>query len=196
MRLLLLGLSVLGAGRPVEARHAVATARCSVSELRRSPGYQYRVERVGEFVDSATVIVRVVAEGADSLRFSRSPSAAQPESTVVVSAVRFRVVESLRGEVPGSRLTLPGRLVERDDYNPLPVPYTMVRRAGQHGDCWAREYRTGATYLLLLRERAGQLSPHWMPLAPLNEQLRDADDPWLAWVRARVGRATPPSGGV
>ena len=35
---------------------------CSVEELRTSPDYGYRVERIVDFIDSAEVIVRAVAE--------------------------------------------------------------------------------------------------------------------------------------
>ncbi|MFL5607097.1 MAG: phosphatase PAP2 family protein, partial [Gemmatimonadaceae bacterium] len=73
------------------------------------------------------------------------------------------------------------------------VPYTMVRMAGQRGDCYARQYRRGAEYLLLLRHvDAKTLTPYWIPLAPLNEQVRGSDDAWVTWVRARArGEALP-----
>jgi hypothetical protein len=101
-------------------------------------------------------------------------------------AVRFEITEVLRGSVQDRQLTLQGTLVDGDDFNPLPVPYRMVRLAGQRGDCFASEYRTGAEYLQLLTENWSGLTARWWPLAPSNEQLRGPDDPWLAWVRDRV----------
>jgi hypothetical protein len=159
---------------------------CSVGELRRSPGYRYRAERIHEFVDSALVIARVLAVAPDTLRWSRTADA--DTSVRVVPAVAFRVVETLRGPIPGGRLVVPGSLVDRDDFNRGPVPYTMVRSSGQRGDCWAREYRLGAEYLLLLRPGWSGLTPYWIPLAPLNEQVNGANDPWVQWVRARLFR--------
>ena len=98
--------------------------------------------------------------------------------------------------MPEDRLLFPGTLVDRDDFNPDSVPYTIVRPAGQRGDCDAKEYRLGAEYLFILRpSRRGGLTPHWRPLAPFNEQLRGADDPWIEWVRAQVRqRSVSPRG--
>jgi hypothetical protein len=152
---------------------------CSVRELRHSPGYRYGVERVREFVDGADVIVRAAAMRADS-----------------AGRIVFAPREWIRGEQAGGPLALPGRLVPGDDFNPGAVPYTIVRSAGQHGDCFAQEYRAGAEYLLLLQARGGALTPFWAPLAPLNEQVRGAADPWVRWVRARAGRRGPARGGA
>jgi hypothetical protein len=157
-------------------------AVCRIAELVASPDYRYRVERVREFIDSATVIVRAVAVGVDTLDTDSTDPAYRREPAVV-----FRPVETLRGTVPENRLIFPGTLVERDDFNPGPVPYTIVRLAGQRGDCEAKEYRLGSQYLFILRPGyRGGLTPHWRALAPFNEQVRGADDPWAEWVRARV----------
>src|SRR5688572_14229316 len=140
-------------------------ALCSVRELRASPGYRYRVERIREFIDSATVIVRTTAMGPDTLGVRPT----EPDSFAPVrSSVVFQVLETLRGTVPNDRLVLPGTLVDRDDFNRGAVPYTIVRHAGQRGDCEAREYRVGGQYLFILRpSRAGSgLTPYWRPLAP------------------------------
>lgn len=159
-------------------------AFCSVTELRANPGYRYRTERIREFVDSATVIVRAVAIGIDSA----GASPASPQVRVYEFPIRFRVVETLRGRVLDDRLVLPGILVDRDDFNPNPVPYTIVRPAGQRGDCAAKDYRVGGEYLFILRPSRvdGSLTPYWRPLAPFNEQVRGADDPWVEWVRAQL----------
>ena len=152
---------------------------CSVEELRHSPGYGYRVERVQQFLDSARVVVRAKAV----MQF--------PDSGYWVR-IRFEVLERLRAPDTLQRLELRGSIVDHDDFNRLPVPYQLVRRAGQRGDCEAREYRLGAEYLLILRPHYDGLSPHWKPLAPFNEQVRGADDPWLEWVRQYLRRPGTP----
>jgi hypothetical protein len=156
---------------------------CSVRELRESPDRGYPLARVEEFVDSAELVVRAVVVGAEEIP---DPPAGGfgPMKRIV-----FSVAEHLRGDGPDT-LRIPGWIVETDDFNPLPVPYRMVRPAGQRGSCDAREYRLGAEYLLLLRSSPVGPSPHWRPLAPLNEQIRGTDDPWLVWVRDRVGRGS------
>ena len=151
---------------------------CSVSELRSSPGYKYSIDRIRQFVDSASVIVRAKALAA-------------PTSD---THVRFEVLEHIRGPDSLSHLPLRGVLVTRDDFNSGTVPYQMVRSAGQRGDCHAQEYRAGADYLLILQQLGVEgLSPNWKPLAPFNEQLHGPDDPWLIWVRevARRPRGRP-----
>jgi hypothetical protein len=151
---------------------ARSPSMCSVGELKSSPGYSYRVDRIRQFVDSASVIVRAKA-------------LAMPASD---THVRFEVLEHIRGSDSLTRVELRGVLVARDDFNGGTVPYQMVRSAGQHGDCYAQEYRAGAEYLLILEPGVGGLSAHWKPLAPFNEQLRGADDPWLLWVREAARR--------
>jgi len=178
-------LIIAAAALPI-VTHTPERSLCSVTELRHSSGYRYRVERIGEFVDSATVIVRAVAIGVDTLdtdavdpRYRREP------------AVVFRPLETLRGTVAPDRLVFRGAVVDRDDFNPGSVPYTLVRLAGQRGDCEAKEYRLGAEYLFILRpSRRGGLTPHWRPLAPFNEQVRGAEDPWVEWVRARIRQSS------
>lgn len=152
-----------------------AASVCSVGELKATPGYQYRVERIRQFVDSASVIVRARAVN----------------EVPATSRIRFEILERLRGPDSLRNLEVQGTAVARDDFNGRPVPYTMVRSAGQGGDCEAREYRLGAEYLLILRPGHDGMTPHWKPLAPFNEQIRGADDPWVAWVRGALG---PPGG--
>ena len=159
--------AVLALGHPAPPLPA-----CSIGELRQSPGYRWRVERIEEMVDSATRIVRATAVAADS----------------VARTVSFQPAEWIRGAAGPAAVTLPGFAVDRDDLNGSPVPYQMVRSAGQRGDCFAQEYRIGAQYLLLLRDGAGRNAIQWWPLAPVNEQLRGADDPWLSWVRQRAAK--------
>jgi hypothetical protein len=133
----------------------------------------------GYLVDSAEVIVRAVAVGGDS------------------GVVAFEAREWLRG--PRHRpdtLRVGGRVVARDDYNRGPVPYAFVRPSGGRGGCYAREYRPGAEYLLLLRRGGAALTPYWSALAPVNELVRGAGDPWVGWVRGRVARSGGGPGGA
>jgi hypothetical protein len=152
---------------------AAPSLRCSISELRESTGYVWRIERVEQMVDSTTHIVRVRAVRADT----------------AAETMTFDAVEWLRGSLPsGTSITIHGIAVSRDDYHDGLAPRQTVRSAGQRGSCFADEYRIGAEYLLLLREIRGQLTPYWWPLGPVNEQLRADDDPWLRWVRERIAR--------
>jgi hypothetical protein len=149
---------------------------CSIVELRQSPGYRWRVERIADMVDGASRIVRVKAITADS----------------TAHTVTFEPLEWIRDMTPhAGTMTLPGVAVDHDDLNDGPVPYQMVRSAGQRGDCFAEEYRLGAQYLLLLQDGTRWGPIHWWPLAPVNEQLRGDDDPWLAWVRERATKRPP-----
>jgi len=151
-----------------------AAAVCSIGELRQTADYRWPVRRVEARVDSARLIVRVRAYAADSL----------------AGTVAFQPLEWLRGPAPpGPYLTLPGRAVAVDEFNPEPVPYRMVRGSGQRGDCFSHEYRLGREYLLLLQLDATGPTTYWWPLGPVNEQLRGPDDPWLQWVRARAKAA-------
>jgi hypothetical protein len=153
---------------------------CSVGELRGSPGYRWPVERVEAMVDSASRIVRVRAMSADPL----------------AGTVTFQPLEWVRGGDGLGALTLAGRAVDRDDMNAGPVPYQMVRSAGQRGDCFAQEYRIGAQYLLLLADRAGANPIQWWPLGPVNEQLLRERDPWLIWVRQRAAKPRSTGRGI
>lgn len=100
------------------------------------------------------------------------------------SKVRFKIVETIRGKLATDSLTISGELVETDDFNDQPPPYNLVRPEGRRGNCFAVSYRTGGRFLLVLKKnQAGELTPYWYALAPVNEQLRSANDPWLLWVR-------------
>lgn len=142
---------------------------CSVVTLRQNADYRYTHDQIGGFVDSSSVIVRAVAD-----RAYDGP------------LVSFAIREWIRGEPDGSPLRAYGYFVDADDFNVQPVPYRMVRRAGQRGNCFANEYRRGAEYLLILQKTERGLTPYWMPLAPSNEQIRGDNDPCFLWVRDRV----------
>ena len=95
-------------------------------------------------------------------------------------------METVRGQRV-SDLVLPGYLVQEDDFNDQRAPYTFVRPGGRAGSCFANSYRADAQYLLFLRKtKTGALTVNWAALAPVNEQLHSADDPWLLWVREQA----------
>jgi hypothetical protein len=139
----------------------------------------------------ADVIVRVKArEQFDELTESQL-RAAPPLSRIFRTSIRFEVLESLKGQSPGRTLSFEGQWSQRDDRNDRPVPYNFVRPEGRGGDCFARRYKQGAEYLLLLRDRGGRLTPYWAPLGPTNEQLFGDDDKWLAWIRQQLRERQP-----
>jgi len=101
--------------------------------------------------------------------------------------MEMRVDETIKGDAGRLALPVTGSLVDTDDFNRGPAPYTSARPGAYAGACFAYEYRTGASYLLLLkRSRGGTLTPYWAALQPVNEQLRDGRDPWLLWAREQV----------
>jgi hypothetical protein len=102
------------------------------------------------------------------------------------AAIEFRVKEILKGENVPSTIVLNGYLTERDDFNDRPVPYDFVRPGGRGGSCSAYEYTQGAEFLLFLKEINGRLTIRWYALAPTNEQLHSADDPWIVWVKQQL----------
>lgn len=178
-----------------------ANAVCRIRILVEQPGYLYTVPQIREMVQAADIVVRAIA--ADSLPQARYDSIPQSEITTVDlseiivtggSEIRFRPIEVLRGPFPATEFTYHGIVADGDDFNTLPVPYRMVRSAGQRGDCYAKDYRLGAEYLFLLQRRDDALTPHWFPLGPTNEQIRGDDDPWLQWVREQLAEDPGPEG--
>jgi hypothetical protein len=111
------------------------------------------------------------------------PAKAAALPRVTFPGIRFKVIETIRGiETP--ELILPGNLVEEDDFNDKPAPYSVVRPDGRGGSCYARSYRKGSQFLLFLKkDAAGKLTADWAPLSPANEQLHSENDPWLLWAR-------------
>jgi hypothetical protein len=147
---------------------AMALARpavpCSVT---KSPTTQ-------EMLDRTQVIVRATATGAG-------------EGT----AVRFHVLEVIRGEEVPADFELRGLLVDQDDFNDQKPPYDFVRPEGRKGDCYATSYRSGGQFLLFLRGTNGAFNANWYPLGPTNEQLHSEQDPWLLWVREQEQKKKP-----
>ena len=133
-----------------------------------------------DMVREADAILRVSAE--DYAPAPRNQEGFEPDSNI-----RFKVLEVVRGKVTGDHLVLPGILVDTDDYNDLTSPYNRVRPDGRRGSCFASSYRSGGQFLLMLKKRNdGAFTVNWYPLAPVNEQLHSADDPWLLWVRKQA----------
>ena len=100
--------------------------------------------------------------------------------------VRFDIVETLKGAIGSTQLIIPGRTSDRDDFNDAPLGANSVRREGD-AECFARSYRLGATYLLLLiRTGDGAWTPYWSALSRVNDQVHPNGDRWVEWVRRRV----------
>jgi len=138
-----------------------------------------------ELVKAADAVVR-----AKVVEYVRPPNDPSIWTTGVPdSRVRFKVIETVRGQTIQD-LVLPGYIVSADDYNDKPAPYTFVRPGGRHGSCFANSYRRDAEYLLFLKKSKQErdLTVNWAALAPVNEQLRSAEDPWLIWVREQANK--------
>jgi hypothetical protein len=156
-----------------------------------------------ELTERAALILHVRARGyctdsGDACRQLRGSPAANPAqrsdgpgsySSVGIAAdglIAFEVLARLKGQNVPPAFTIPGKLVERDDFNDHAPPYTFVRRGGRSGNCFAYGYRQGAEYLLFLQPQGDVMTPYWAALAPVNEQVRSAQDPWIDWVRGQL----------
>jgi len=141
-----------------------------------------------DMVKTADSVVRATA-----IEYANPPRDPGIQTTGVPdSRVRFKVSETIRGQSVQD-LVLPGYLVSTDDFNDRPAPYTFVRPGGRAGSCFANSYRRDAQYLLFLKQTAqGDITVNWAALAPVNEQLRSAEDPWLTWVRQQTESHFPP----
>ena len=164
------------------------TLLCRVRTLVENPNHRYTADDIRGMVADADVIVRAVA--VDSARAERPAGLGRP-FPITQYPIDFRTREILVGPWPDAVFTLPGFVVDRDDFNTPPVPYGMVRPSGRRGDCYAREYRIGGEYLFLLKQESpadprSAMTAWWFPLGPTNEQIRGADDPWVRWVRDQL----------
>lgn len=167
-------VAALLAVSPAAAPEAPGASLCSIATEDGKP-YSPTRERTERLVPESDAIVRAVAERAfDTEAGSRG-------------TVELRVLEVLKGEGVPQTLQVTGFLSDRDDFNRESVPYVWVRRAGQSGPCYAYEYRRGGEFLLLLKQDGGGLTPYWAVFSPTNEQVRGAGDPWVQWVRERLG---------
>jgi len=104
----------------------------------------------------------------------------------VDSRITFAVEEVLKGDSLDSTITLRGYLNDKDDFNDHPVPYTFVRPGGRGGSCFARSYKQGAQYLLFLKKTPDGFAVEINALAPVNEQLHSAEDPWVYYVKGLI----------
>ena len=138
-----------------------------------------------EMVRRADAIVRGVAlEYAIPPQDSRHHFPLQRDPTI-----RFSVLEVIRGNSlrVSSQFAMRGDLVDSDDFNDQAPPYDFVRPNGRLGLCFAYSYRLGGEFLLFLKNiPMGGYTAYWYALAPTNEQLHSAADPWLLWVRDKA----------
>ena len=116
--------------------------------------------------------------------------------------IEASVVSSLKGAYTNATISIMGYTTQYDGPNDRPIPYDFVRPGGRHGDCFAMDYKKGGIFLLMIQKG----SPYWAALAPVNEEVTGADDPWVIWVKARLaetekktsieqaGPAYPPQG--
>jgi len=148
---------------------------CSI-EYADGSRWQPSVDNARQVARDADVIVRARAIRGDSVTVR---GGSRPAGIVV-----FEVLEVIAGKSVPRPLKIYGQLSALDDFNRAAVPYPAVRASGQLGSCYAREYREGGEFLLLLKRDGTELTPYWAPLAPTNEQVHGADDPWVTWVRA------------
>jgi hypothetical protein len=131
-------------------------------------------------VAQSDVIVRVVAG-------DYVPGAAMGDTPLGHGApIAFAIAETIKGQAP-DRLVIFGELTQADRFNDAAVPYVFGPTKGYL--CNPIDYRKGASYLFLLKNRPEGLTPYWHALAPLNEQLKSNADPWLMWVRQSVTKA-------
>lgn len=133
-----------------------------------------RIRSAAEITADAEQIVRVEA-------VKQLPAAADRARNEVM----FKVLEVLKGRLPdgSTTLTLPGQTNQYDGPNDAKPPYDFVRPGGRHGNCHAGDYKLGRQFLLFLK--SGTTS--WTPLSATNEEVSGADDPWVLWVRQRLG---------
>jgi hypothetical protein len=164
---------------------ASSAGACSVRPLDANAPKPGQLAWVLGPVHGAHAIVRARADRVDSAYV-----AAFPLNRFV--GVSFRVLEVVAADsTPPSTFTFPGRLTDGDEFPSGPVPYLWPSRDGPNGACYAFDYRLGGEYLFLMDKRNGQWTSQTTPLAPLNEQIRGATDPWVDWVRAERAKRPP-----
>ena len=118
--------------------------------------------------------------------------ASEPRWRTDPGRITLRVLEVLKGSYDRPFVTVPGQIRDyRSDPGRRP-PYEQIDCVGRVpgcGDCFARGYKDGAQYLLLLKGG----TPYWAPLSPTNEEVFGPDDPWVVWVKRQLaGRAPSP----
>ncbi len=114
---------------------------------------------------------------------------AAPAPSPIQGRVTFDVLEVIKGHFADRRLTVAGRMTDVSPSRQRQPPYQQLdcSRAGGCGGCFAYDYRDGAEYLLMLKGGA----PYWASLAPTNEEVSGAQDPWVLWVKSQLGGKNP-----
>lgn len=140
-------------------------------------------------ISSADLIVRVTA-----VRYRRPPKDNRRTTGHPDTTVEFRVREVLKGDKAPRILDIPAYLTQRDDFYKGPMPLRGVRLEGLMGSCFANTYKQGADFLLFLKRQPEKkplsYTPYWAALAPVNEQVRPARDPWVRWVKTYLKART------
>ena len=143
-----------------------------------------RTPNASDWVRSASLIVRARA-ATDHAIVPSAGSGGFGSDGAPLAFIDFYILEVLKGDISETQLRLPGFLVDQDRFNHNPVPYSTIEAAGS---CYSDLYKRAGEYLLILfRQPTGAYSAR-VPLAPLNEQLRGPDDPWLRWVREELAK--------
>ncbi|MET3109359.1 hypothetical protein AAKU67_004067 [Oxalobacteraceae bacterium GrIS 2.11] len=138
-------------------------------------------------VKNSDLIVLAKATGYVSLDDLKIAVPDLPSFNTLYPEVQFELVGTLKGEFD-KPIKIRGWLWEKSQLaRNQAVPYIEVGRTGQ-GLCFAFDYRIGETYLFLLKNSNGTLSPYWRALAPTNEFVVGPDDPWVVWIRHELGK--------
>ena len=135
------------------------------------------LQPIQDVIRQSEVILRA------KVRFARA--AASP----IQGRVTFDVLEVIKGIFAGRHLTIAGRITDTPASRNRQPPHQQLdcMRAGGCGGCFAYDYRDGAEYLLMLKGG----TPYWAPLAPTNEEISGAQDPWVLWVKGQLSRKNP-----
>jgi hypothetical protein len=185
LALIIAGIPAVLLGSDIGGVSVDMALRCSVG-TEDGTAYRPTIEGTVGLVHSSEVVVRAVVRGATDIEGAGSSMYRQ--------RIAFEVREVLKGELPVESLHVRGYLTDRDDFNGGAVPYLWNRENVDIGACFSASYRLGGEYLLLLRNRdGGELTPYWALVSPVNEQIRGADDPWVAWVRAQILTGAAPA---
>ena len=109
---------------------------------------------------------------------------------VVGAGVTLQVLEVLKGSYDRPFVTVAGQIRDYPSDPARRPPYDQIDCVGRVpgcGDCFARGYKDGAQYLLLLKGG----TPYWAPLSPTNEEISGPDDPWVVRVKRELAGRTP-----
>ena len=162
-------------GRPLNSGPLILLTLWACIPSQALPCSVTHIATPGELVKDAEAIVR-----------ARVVEHASGATSTAYRPVTLQVVERLKGSFPASTFSVLGYTNAYEGSNGGKAPYRFVRQGGQHGNCFAHDYKVGAEFLFFLRDG----TPYWAALAPVNEEVRGADDPWVVWVK-QATRETP-----